>query len=163
MELVLIGKVLKPFGVQGKVKVYLYTDFAQERYEAGSMIIINEQKYTIDDLSINYPFAIIGLVEVKTVEDAQRLRDLEIYKRDSDIKALTEGEYFFRDLKDLSVYSNNQKIGYVFQVEAGVKHNYLRIKNDEGLNKLIPFIPQFIKKVDLENKCIDIEVIEGLL
>ena len=75
---------------------------------------------------------------------------------------MKDGEYYFSDLVGLDVFSNDKIIGTVLTVEEGISSNYLRVKVKDK-EKLIPFIPAFIEKVDLDSKKINIKEIEGLL
>ena len=38
MSMILIGKVARPFGVRGEIKIVSYTDFGKERFKKGSTI-----------------------------------------------------------------------------------------------------------------------------
>jgi 16S rRNA processing protein RimM len=53
------------------------------------------------------------------------------------------------------------KIGNVTDVEDGYQ-TILRISTDEK-EFLVPYVPAFIKNVDIAHKRIDINVIEGML
>ena len=89
---------------------------------------------------------------------------MNIYKNKEDIAPLNKGEYYFSDLKNLDVYYANTKIGFVLQVEEGLRNNFLRVKKDDKKEVLIPFIMDtFIVNVDLETKRIDIVEMEGLI
>ena len=94
----------------------------------------------------------------------EKYKGMYLYKSKDEIKPLQEGEYYFSDLKDLDVYVDDKKIGRVLRVEEGLRNNNLRVlKEEDGNEYLIPFIPVFIKKVDLVKKRIDINWIEGLI
>jgi len=83
----------------------------------------------------------------------------------NDRQALTDGEYYRDQLIDLkAVDEAGSEIGTVIAVEetyAGQTH--LRIERAGENDALVPYIPLFIKQVDLEKKLIVIHREEGLL
>ena len=106
-------------------------------------------------------------MQLKDNEDinlVEKLKGKLIYKSKDDIRPLKDGEYYFSDLKDLDVCIDGKKIGRVLKVESGLRNNNLRVlKDEDGKEYLIPFIPVFIKNVDLDERRIDINWIEGLI
>ena len=167
MKKILVGKITKPFGVRGEVKVYCYTDFPKERFRQGSRIYLQENdeqgKEIVSSRSGSDNFWLLKLEGCQSMDDAEKLRDIELYKDEDDIPPLPKGEYYFRDLEGLSVYSEGVLKGTVVKVEEGVTSNYLRVRKEDGSESLVPFLPVFIEKVDLEEKKIHIQEIEGLL
>ena len=96
-------------------------------------------------------------------EFALDVMTVDYQKMSEDIKPLPKGSYYFSDLENLKVFVEGEEIGFVKRVEDGISANYLRIVLKDKSEKLVPFLPMFIKNVDLENKTITIHVIEGLL
>ena len=107
------------------------------------------------------------MLAFKDLEDinlVEKYKGMMLYKAKSDIHKLKEGEYYFSDLKDLDVYVEGVKVGRVLKVEESIRNNNLRVLKDEDKKEyLVPFLPVFIEKVDLEAKRIDVVKMEGLL
>lgn len=164
MEYIRIGKILNTHGIKGELKIDAYTDFVKERFKKESTIYIGEEHlpYIVKNYRYHKGFVLIQLKDNEDINLVERFKNLYIYKDSKDIKPLEDGQYYFRDLKDLNVYQNNVLVGQVINVEEGNKYNYLRIKiKDE--EKLVPFIKAFILNVDLANSRIDVVDMEGLL
>ena len=70
--------------------------------------------------------------------------------------------YFKEDVIGLAVYHQDKKIGQVIQIMKSKAHDILVIQDQEKKH-LVPYIPQFVVKMDLEKKRMDIVVVEGLL
>ena len=71
--------------------------------------------------------------------------------------------YYFSDLINCEIIDQNSNyIGKVITVEDYPAQRTLRIKT-EGKDVLIPFVNAFIKNVDIENKKIYVNIIEGML
>ena len=166
MEYILIGKVVNTFGIKGELKIESYTDFVSERFKKGSKVYLGEEHlpFTVLNCRSHKGYLLVSFVDHEDINLVEKYKTCNVYKAKEDIHKLKEGEYYFSELKDLDVYVENEKVGKVLRVEEGVTHNNLRIRKDEdGKEYLVPFLPVFYEKVDLEEKRIDIVKMEGLL
>lgn len=164
MEYIKIGKIINTFGIKGELKVDCYTDFINERFKKDTTVYIGEDKipFIIKNHKIHKGFLLIQFKDNEDINLVEKYKNMYIYKSMDDIEPLKNGEYYFSDLKDLDVYVNEKIVGKVIQVESGISSNYLRIQiNDQ--EKLVPYLPAFIEKVDLNEHKIEIKEIEGLL
>lgn len=164
MEFIKIGKIVNTFGIKGQLKVDSYTDFIDERFKNGSTVYVGEEKlaFVVNKHQMHKGFLLIQFKDYEDINLVEKYKNKDIYKSTDDIKPLGNGEYYFRDLKDLDVYVNENKIGKVIEVEKGISSNYLRVLVDNK-EKLVPYVKAFIKNVDLDNNKIEINSIEGLL
>lgn len=164
MEYIKIGKIINTFGIKGELKVDCYTDFIDERFRKDTTVYIGEDKlpFVMKNHKIHKGFLLIQFKDNEDINLVEKYKNMYIYKSKDDIKPLEDGQYYFSDLKDLNVYVNEKCIGKVLRVESGISSNYLRIltNNEE---KLVPYLPAFIIKVDLNERKIEINNIEGLL
>ncbi|MBO7698926.1 MAG: ribosome maturation factor RimM [Erysipelotrichaceae bacterium] len=166
MDYVTIGKILNTFGIKGELKVDVYTDFTEERFKKGTTVYIGEdyKPFTVDGYREHKGFMLLSLKDHEDINLVEKYKGMYIYKSREDIRPLEDGQYYFSDLKDLDVYVDDKKVGKVLKVEEGIRNNNLRVLKDEDGNEyLIPFIPVFIRNVDLKEKRIDINWIEGLI
>ena len=166
MNYVKIAKILNTFGIRGELKLESYTDFADERFKTDSYVYIGEdkEKFSVKAFREHKGFILLSLNDHEDINLVEKYKGQDIYKALEDIPALPEGEYYFRDLKGLDVYVEEEKIGKVINVEEGVSSNYIRVLKDEDKKEyLVPFLPPFIEKTDLEKGRIDVVKMEGLL
>lgn len=165
MEYVLIGKIINTHGIQGDLKVDNYSDFVKDRYQKDSLIYLGEdyEPFKVKNIREHQGFLLLRLQDNEDINLVEKHKNKYIYKAKQDIKPLKKGEYYFSDLRDLDVYVDDELIGTVLRVEEAVRNNNLRIKKLDDSEKLIPYLPQFIQKVDLDNKRIDVIKMEGLL
>ena len=163
MEFVRIGKIINTFGIKGQLKLESYTDFIDERFKKDSIVYVGEEHkpFVMNKHQIHKGFLLIQFKDNEDINLVEKYKNMYVYKSKDDIKPLQDG-YYFSDLKDLDVYVDDKNIGKVLRVESGISSNYLRVKVNDT-EKLIPFVPAFINKVDLQNKIIYINNIEGLL
>lgn len=168
MSMILIGKVARPFGVRGEIKIVSYTDFGKERFKKGSTIYLglkedNVSSYEVSTFREDGKGSYIKLLGIDDMNASEKLRDYMIYKASEDIKPLPKGSYYFSDLENLKVFVEGEEIGFVKRVEDGISANYLRIVLKDKSEKLVPFLPIFIKNVDLENQKIEVIKMARLL
>ena len=166
MGYVTIGKILNTFGIKGELKVDVYTDFPEDRFQKGSTVYIGDDylPFKVASHREHKGFMLLLLENNEDINLVEKFKGMYLYKSKDDIKPLQDGQYYFSDLKDLDVYADDEKIGKVLNVESGLRNNNLRVlKAEDNKEYLIPFIPVFIKKVNLEERRIDINRIEGLI
>ena len=166
MEYVTIGKILNTFGIKGELKVDVYTDFPEDRFQKGSTVYVGDDylPFKVASHREHKGFMLLLLEDNEDINLVEKFKGMYLYKSKDDIKPLQDGQYYFSDLKDLDVYADDERIGKVLNVESGLRNNNLRVlKAEDNKEYLIPFIPVFIKKVDLEERRIDINRIEGLI
>ena len=81
----------------------------------------------------------------------------------SELKELDDDSYYYHELLNCEVYMQNKLIGVVSSVEDGYKKTMLRIEDSDGKEHLVLFMEQFIKDVNVKEKKIYLNDVEGLL
>ncbi|MDY4848908.1 MAG: ribosome maturation factor RimM [Bacilli bacterium] len=169
MEYLLLGTIIDSFSLDGTMRIYSTTDNGDNRYKKGNVVFLYNPKtkertqLTVDHYRHSGNFDYVRFLEIKTKEEIVPLKGFEIQVI-KDKKDLKEGYYYFGDLRDCIVKDQNQNIlGKVKEVEQFPSVISLRVKRTNNKEFLVPFLEQFIKKVDIENKEIIIELCEGML
>lgn len=169
MEYVSLGVIKDSFGLDGTMKIYSTTSNQAQRYKAGSKVFLyNPQTNERKELKVikyrqNGPFDFVKVEELNSPEEIKELKGQEIHAIKDDI-SLEKGMYFYSDLKGCEVIDkDNNILGTVKEVEEYPAQLTLRVGRKGKSDFFVPFVKQFIKSVDIENKRILIEIIEGLL
>lgn len=154
-------------GLDGAVKVYSTSTNQDIRYKKGNVVFVTlkngeNKSLTIESASKSSPIVIVRFKEIKDPNEAKQLKGLELLVI-KDYKDLKEGYYFYSDLKGCSIISKGRNLGKVIEVEDFPAQLTLRVKGENGKQFFVPFIKQFINKVDIENKEIVINFMEGML
>ena len=169
MEYLSLGKIIDSFGLDGTIKVFSTTDNASKRYKKGNSVFLYDEKsgqhtkYVVISHRSSGKFDFVRLEGISTPEDAAKFKGFEIHtiKDRSDLEV---GYYFYSDLIGCKVLdSSNNILGEVKSVEEFPAQLTLRVKRQNDKDFFVPFIKQFIVKVDVENKSIIINVLEGML
>lgn len=171
-----IGKIVKPQGIKGEVKV-LVTTSDINRFKSLKNVYLHIDEEASDEIISNNidikevievkflkDFVILKLKNVDSVEDAEKLRNMSLYVNREDSYKLKQNEYFLADLNGLVVKNidNNEIIGKVTDILETKTQSILVIKN-ESKEVLIPLVDEFIKNIDLENKLIQVKLLEGMI
>ncbi len=150
-----VGKITKPVGVRGEVKVLPFTrepgDLKQYRY----FFLLTpggKQKIQPESLKVRTKFAVLKVAGRNRIEDIQDLIGQELFIREDQLKTLAEGEYYIRDLIGLKVYSlQDECLGELTDVlELSAQHIYQVINGDQEI--LIPAVKEFIVEVDIARR-----------
>lgn len=162
MEQVIIGKIVNTHGIKGELKVKASTDFIEERFQKGQHILIDDDGQMVDMVVLKHRFH-KGHVLV-TFDGYQDINKVEKYKGCmlyalKNPELLDEGEYYVGDLIGCEVYNLGQLIGKVSDVQLYDHHDVLVVEGKQRV--LIPYVDAFVETEDIENKRIDVHLIEG--
>ena len=162
LEFITIGQILAPWGIKGKLKVEVATDFPQ-RFTPCSKIYINRQPMTIDSTQWHKGKPIIKLNTIDGLEAAQKLQGQLVEIHRSQVNPLPEGQYYHFQIIGLEVWTTQgELLGNITEIlTADSNDNYI-VSGAKG-EILIPAIEDVVKSIDLNKGRIVIEAIEGLL
>jgi len=138
-EFITVGRILSPWGIKGKLKLEVETDFPQ-RFIPPSKIYINRQPMTIDSIDWYKGKAIIKLNTIDSVKDAQRLwgQSVEIHR--SQLKPLPEGQYYHFQLIGLEVWTTQgEQLGTITEILTAESNDNYIVRGTKG-EILIPAI-----------------------
>ena len=161
-----IGRVIKPHGVRGKVKVeYFGEDLHQ--LSLYREIFIEDEKgrpevFEILEVIPQPPRLILRLKGIEKVEEAEPLIGKEILVEKKALLELEEGEYYWVDLLGMKVETQGGKrIGEVREIfPTGANDVYVV----EGKRReiLLPATEEVIRSIDLKRRVMEVVRIEGL-
>ena len=157
----LVGKIVGTHGIKGELKVKSDTSF--DRFKKGNVLYIEkEEKIIINSSRVHKGLHLITINGLTNINDVLMYVNKNIYVP-HDRSELEEGEYYYEDLIGLICYdSNKEEIGEVIDLQEVPQGLILEIRGKEK-TILIPYVDEFIEEIDLDNKKILINEIEGLL
>ena len=159
-----IGQIVNTRGLRGEVKVNSFSQDSK-RFEKLDVIYIKEnnelKSYKIEKVTYNQ--VILKLENINHIDYAEKLRNKYIYVKKSQLEDLPEGVYYISDLIGLDVYDEkNNYLGKVDDIFSTKSNDVYVIKNELGVNRLLPGTDEVIKNIDLDNKKIVVNLIKGL-
>lgn len=168
MEYLRLGKIIDAFSLDGTLKILSSTYFSEERYQEGNIIYLVSPSGEREEIKVLSHRASkeIDFVRVEGINSKEEALErkgwfVEVAKDNS---FLNKNEYYFVDLEQCEVFDeDNNLLGKVKKVEEFPAQITLRIARKEKPDFFVPFIDQFIVKVDINNKKITIKLLEGML
>ncbi|MCR4430151.1 MAG: ribosome maturation factor RimM [Tepidanaerobacteraceae bacterium] len=167
VKYIFIGRILSAWGVRGQVKVEALTDDVR-RFDKLARVFIDEDNLLVsrDVESVLYlkdDFVVLKLKNVDTPEQAEKLKGAYLKIPREDAVKLPEGRFFICDIIGLRVLTENgESIGIITDVlQTGANDVYV-IKGENGRQILIPAVKQVVKKIDLEDGKMVIQLMEGM-
>ena len=156
MEKILIGKYVSTHGIKGEIRIKSNFKYKEKVFIVGNEIYIEDKKFIINSYRIHKEYDMITLAGINNINDILSLKGSLVYI-DKSLLKLNKDEYLDSDLIGFKVYIDNNLKGTVQDISYLTKNKKLLIIN----NKLVPF--ELIKQIDLENKKIILEKVDGLL
>ena len=144
-----IGKVLKPHGLKGEVKIETFSS-NPARFCTLKKLKIDGVEYAVRSLRIDGTFGVLSLGGIEDANSAELLRGKMVSVLRADLPKLEEGKYYVADLLGLDVYVAGDRIGEIVDVLQYGSADVYVVKMQEGTCSF-PALKQLIKSVDLEN------------
>ena len=160
---VLIGKLQKSHGVRGEISMRVITDFP-ERIRRGKTIYIGTDFHPnkVTGTRWKHDLLLLKLDGYDNPEDVRELAGLDVFAAVKDLPTLQAGRYYHHQLIGLRVFEGEEDLGVLAAImETGANEVYI-IDQADGQELLIPAIPEVILKVDLEQKRLEVRLLEGL-
>ena len=164
-----VGKIVNTHSLRGEVKVISSTDFEEQRFEKGTELLVTRgnqvvKEVTVESYRTHKNNLLVKFVGIDSIEEAEKLKNLQIKIDSENIGELEENEFYFHEIIGCEVFDENGKsLGEISEILTPGANDVWVIKSQNGKEILIPYIEDVVKKIDVENKKIDIEVMEGLI
>lgn len=164
-EKILVGKIINTHALKGEVKVESYTDYPDVRFAVGSSLFIDTGKDMLPVSVVSHRMHkgsdLIAFENMQDINAIEKYKGHHLYATRDD-SLLAEGQVWTSDLLGCQVYDHDRYIGDVSDVYTNTYQNILEVDH-QGKKVLIPIVDAFVKNKDVENKRIDVELIEGFI
>lgn len=161
MRLLECAKVLTTHGITGEVKIKIITDDLN-RFNKGTILYAGEEKevITINSFRMFKGMGLITFNNITNINDVLKYVGKSIYV---DTDMYDDDSIYYDDLIGCNVFDKGKLIGICEDVMEVPQGEILVIKLENGKQGFVPFVDEFVKEIDIDNKQIIIESIEGLL
>ena len=156
-DMVTIARVVKPQGRKGEIAIEPISD-QPGRFESLSRVFAPApggaaQAFAVTDRWPHKGRMVLKLAGVDSIDDAERLRGMDLRIPEEDLAALPPGSYYHHELRGLRVEDESGRAyGLVADIlETGAGADVLVVRGASG-ETLVPLVSTFIVEVDLEGK-----------
>lgn len=162
----IVGKIANTHGIKGELKVFPLTD-DMERFDYLKNAYIGENKIKVSLEKVKYHknLVIIKFKEYNDINEVLKFKDNYIYVDDEEKVTLPKNHFFIYDLLDSQVFDTESNlIGTLIDVLKGPSNDVYVVKNmEKNKEYLIPVVKQFIIQVNIMDKKIIINPIDGMI
>ncbi|AMA52291.1 MULTISPECIES: ribosome maturation factor RimM [Bacillus] len=165
-----VGKIVNTHGIKGEVRVISKTDFAEERYKPGNTLYLfmdgrNEPvEVTVNTHRLHKQFHLLQFKERQSLNEVEELKNAIIKVPEEDLGELNEGEFYFHEIIGCEVFTEDgELIGKIKEILTPGANDVWVVARKGKKDALIPYIESVVKHIDVSEKKIEIELMEGLI
>ena len=164
-----VGKILNFHGIQGDAKVGYSKNQEDFLQSLDSVFVEKNGEYVelkIERFKFSAKFAIIKFVGINSINEISEYKNALLFVKEQTIREnLDEDEFLIDELVGLEVFDNadGKKLGFVVGVSNNGATDLISVKTNSKKVCLVPFVNAIVPVVDIENKKIIINNLEGLL
>jgi len=165
-----VGKIVNTHGIKGEVRVISSTDFPEERYAVGNKLSLFKEGsnsptvLTVASHRQHKNFDLLTFEGFLTLEMVEGFRDGILKVSDNQLSELEGHEYYFHEIIGCTVYSETgEEIGVITDILQTGANDVWTVKPAKGRDHYIPYIEDVVKEINIDEKKITIEVLDGLL
>ena len=161
-----IGRVVKPHGLEGKIKVeYFGDDLDQFRFY--KKVLIGDRTGRLETFEVlevipQPPRLILRLKGIERLEDAEILVGKEILIRKEALPVLSEDEYYWMEILGMVVETEEgKKIGNVKEIFTTGANDVYVVEGKRG-EIFLPATEEVIQSIDRKRRVMKVIRMEGL-
>jgi 16S rRNA processing protein RimM len=163
----LVGKIVGTFGNKGEVKVTPLIEPSDYLLMADSIFIEDDdsrkQELRVLKSKKHKHIYIFSLEGIDNMDVAESLSGFSVYIPSIEFKELQKNEYYYHDLVGMQAYTESGNlIGKIDHIVKG-GNDILVIKDESGKEIMVPFADELVPEVNLKEKTITVNAIEGLI
>lgn len=145
----LIGKVLRPRGLKGEMKVEIYSSDPHWLTGYCGEVIIEGKAFRVQKFAHEGAFGYITLEGVDSAEKAENLRGKDVHARRDDLPKPKDGEHYIVDILGLDVVVAGDVIGSIVDVAQYGSADVYTVNTASG-QLSFPALKALIEDIDLE-------------
>lgn len=164
-DLLLVGRVARAHGNKGQVIVNPDTDFPDERFKPGEVLLVGTEAAPRAILAVRFHQGrpIVALEGIETMDAAEALAGAELRIPQSAVPPLRDGVFHHHELVGCEVRDRSARaVGRVTGVEGTLETSRLVVAGPRG-EILIPLAADICVAIDVAARSIVVDPPEGLL
>lgn len=162
MSQIIVGKVRTSHGVKGDLKVFSssgdydhYSNFKSVTLKKGN----RSKSFTVQAVKGSGPGTLLKLEGIETPEEGKLYAGYDILVDEKLKSPCSDGEYYQSDLIGCDLMFDSKKLATVIGMVYGGPNDLLEVQRvDNDVVVLVPFRDEFIGKVKISNKQIELRV-----
>lgn len=160
MEYLQIGKLVNTHGIKGEVRILSKFRHKDKVFVKDFKFYVGRDKkeYVVETYRKHKNFDMVVFKDNHDINLIEHLKGSFVFINKEDLK-LEENVFLSFDLIGFDVIINDKRIGVITDVLDTPANEVLVLEN----NAMIPYVKDFINKVDTDNKKVYVNDVKGLL
>lgn len=162
MDYICLGKIVNTHGIKGEIRILSNFKYKDRVFKKHFPVYIGKQKNEefISSYRVHKQFDMITLDGITNINDVLKYKGHLIYIKRKDL-ILKTSEYLDEDLIGFDVWMDHKRHGRVVRFEKDRYQDRI-VVNKEGKEFLVPYVCDIIKEINLKERIIVLENIQGL-
>lgn len=150
---IVIGKIVAPHGVRGDIRILPLTEKPEQFLDLDYLLLHDGRKLTIKHARFHKRMVLVTTEEIKSMNEAELLRDQEVLIKAEDLPELEEGQFYVADLIGLPVFDEEGKQIGTFKDSLRTGSNDVYVIAAPGEKDiLLPALKIYVKEINLAEK-----------
>lgn len=162
-----VGRVTKPHGILGAVKVALNWSGSDALFHAKRVELELpdgvRRAFEVESARAAGKQLLVKLVGVASRNDAEAIRGAKVLVPRAELPPLAEGEYYLVDLVGAKVVGPEGPLGAVVDVQVHPSVDCVVVESPSGKRYEVPLVPPWLERVDSAAKLIELSSLDGLI
>lgn len=162
-----LGKILRPHGIRGEVRMLVYTAYPDQIAHIEEVFIGTEDDfdtYEVETVRFHRDGVLLKFEGIDDRNAAETLRDLLVLVPIELGAPLEEGEYYTYELMGVSVFTDaGEFIGIIEEIWETGANDVFVLRGSQRGEVLIPDTEEVVQSIDLDAQKMIITPIPGLL
>lgn len=165
-----VGKIVNTHGIKGELKILSQTDFPDLRFSKGSELLfvdpdgVQKMKAVVESAREHKGMFIVRFKAWDDINQVEKYKGWSVKVDEENLAELEEDEYYYHEIIGCKVETTDgRELGSITEIlSPGANHVWV-VKPPKGRDILIPVIDEVIIDVDIDERKVVIEPMEGLL
>ncbi len=166
-EFITIARVLRTQGRKGEIAAELHTDFPERFAQRRRLFALSSDGSRRElQLENHWPHKgrmILKFHGIDSISDAEELIGAELQIPVEERVRLEGQAAYIGDLVGCTVWDGAREVGRIVDVQSGAGDAPLLVLEAGGKEILLPFAEQYLRRVDVEARRVDMSLPEGML
>lgn len=166
-EFITLARIVKTQGRHGEVAVELHSDVPDRLHQGLRLLALAEDgnrcELKIESAWPHKEFLVLKFAGVDSISEAEPLIGSELQVPSSERAQLEEGAAYVSDLVGCTLTDHGKEVGVIRDVRFGAGEAPLLVVGSAKSELEIPFAQEFLVRVDLGGKRIEMNLPDGLL
>jgi 16S rRNA processing protein RimM len=162
-----VGRVAKPHGVKGELKVRLHWAESDSLLTVPRVVLrsepLGEREYVVERARRSHKHVLLKLEGIDSCDVAEQHKAATVLARRDALPALGPGEYYLCDLVGARVHSPAGALGEVVEVRTFPTVDVIVIRRSDGTLVEQPLTEPWLERVDVVAGRVELASTDGLI